>query len=181
MICTTKLINMRKIIILIAILFIYQVQAQEKNKLKIKSIDYGVIGVYTNLEKNGIRGFCTNIELITDYQKSLFSFNYTAGFGITKNENKIHDLQGFMSADLIYGREITISKVISFEPYLGLSYIIQSNTSEAGGKSAIGLPIKAKLFFQTGKKFAIGINPNVNINNVNTIYSANLLLRFKFK
>lgn len=170
---------MKKIIVLIGILSAGQLQAQENNKLKIKAIDYGAIGIYTNLENNGVRGFCSNLELVTNYQKNLYDFNYTVGFGITEKNNKIHDLQGFMSFDLLYGREIIMSNKITFEPYLGLGYIIQSNTSDAGGKSAIGLPIRAKVFFNVSKKFAIGINPNVNINNVNTFYSTNILLRLK--
>lgn len=171
---------MRKILFLIGILSVWQLQAQENNKLKIKAIDYGVLGIYRNLESNGVRGYCGTIELVTKHQNNLYSFNYGVGFGYTEKNNKIHDLQGFMSLDLLYGREIKISDEISVEPYLGLGYIIQSNTSDAGGNSAIGLPIRAKILFQLSKRFAIGINPNVNINNVNTFYSANILLRFGF-
>ncbi len=171
---------MRKTLFLIGILFVWQLQAQENNKLKIKAIDYGAIGIYTNLENNGVRGFCGNLELVTKHQKNLYAFNYSLGFGITEKNNKIHDLQGFMSLDLLYGRELKVSKTITLEPYLGLGYIIQSNTSDAGGKSAIGLPMRAKLLFKVSEKFTVGINPNVTINNVNTFYSANFLLRFEF-
>ncbi|TRX39397.1 hypothetical protein [Flavobacterium restrictum] len=173
-------LNVRKIISLLTLLFVWQFQAQETNKLKIKSIDYGAIGIYTNLDKNGARGYCSNIELVSNYQRSLYSVNYTLGFGITEKDNKIHDLQGFMSVDALYGRIIKVSRTIVFEPYLGLGYIIQSNTADAGGKSAIGFPIRAKFLFQASKKFAIGLNPNATVNNVHTIYSANVILRFGF-
>ncbi|MEO8255148.1 MAG: hypothetical protein ABI554_12270 [Flavobacterium sp.] len=171
---------MRKMYILIALIYICKSEAQEKNKLQIKSIDYGAIGIYTGLENNGIKGFCSNIGLVSNYNKNLYSLNYALGFGITEKGDKIHDLQGFMSVDLLYGREIKVSKGILFEPYVGLGYIIQSNTSDAGGNSAIALPMNAKLLFIISKKFAMGLNPNVNINNVNTIYSANIFLRFGF-
>ncbi|OYX86332.1 MAG: hypothetical protein B7Y83_01735 [Flavobacteriales bacterium 32-34-25] len=171
---------MRKIFILTALFFVWQFQAQERIKLKIKSIDSGVIGIYSGLENNGVKGFCSNIELVSNYDKNLYSLNYNLGFGITEKDDKIQNLQGFMSLDLLYGRDIKVSKGISFEPYIGLGYIIQSNTSEAGGNSAIGLPIRAKFLFQVSKKFAIGLNPSANINNVNTMYSANILLRFGF-
>lgn len=171
---------MRKICILIALIYICKSEAQENNKLQIKSIDYGAIGIYTGIGNNGLRGFCSNIGLVSNYNKNLYSLSYALGFGITEKGNKINNLQGFMSLDLLYGREIKVSKGILFEPYVGLGYIIQSNTSDAGGNSAIGLPISTKLLFQLSRKFAMGLNPNVNINNVNTIYSANILLRFGF-
>jgi len=51
-----------------------------------------------------------------------------------------------MGLDLLYSQEIKLSEIFSLEPQSGLGYIIQSNTSNAGGKSAIALPIKLKYY-----------------------------------
>ena len=172
---------MKKLRILAFLIITFQLQAQEINKVKIKSLDYGVAGIYTNLKNNGARGFCSNLELSTIYKQNIISLDFNIGFGITENDDKIHDLQGFMGVDLLYSQEIKLSEIFSLEPQSGLGYIIQSNTSNAGGKSAMALPIKLKILCNTSKKFSLGIVPSVNINNVNTFYSVNFVLHFKFK
>lgn len=171
---------MNNIILFTIFLFTNLAQAQQTDKIKIKSIDYGVFGIYTNLKNNGVRGFNSNIELSSIYKQNIVSLNFNLGFGITEEDNKIYDFQGFFGIDLLYSREFELSKKIYLEPQMGLGYIIQSNTSDAGGKSAVGFPIKLKIIFKTGEKFGIGIMPSVNINNVNTFYTANVVLHFKF-
>ena len=171
---------MKKLKNLVFLIITFQLQAQETNKISIKSLDYGVAGIYTNLKNNGVRGICGNIELSTIYKQNIISLDFNVGLGIAKTDNKIYDLQGFMGIDLLYSQEIKLSENFSLEPQSGLGYIIQSNTSDAGDKSAIALPIKLKILFNTSKKFSLGIVPSANINNVNTFYSANFILHFKF-
>jgi hypothetical protein len=170
---------MRKIIIVILLLKFSIVSSQE-NKIKFKSFDYGVVGVYSNLQKDGPRGLCSNFELSTLYNKNIFSAYAVVGFGYNNENNKLKDLQGILEFDLLFGRELKINSDIKFEILSGAGYIVQDNTSEGKSNKAIGIPIRGKLLFSTSKKFAIGINPNLNLNKYRNLYSINLLLHFNF-
>ena len=168
---------MKKIAVLFAFFLGYQLQAQETDTFEVKAIEGG-IGIYTDLGSDGMRGLAINGELITGYKKNLFSLNCMTGFGLTKQNDGVHDLQAIMTIDLLYGREFEISKVISFQSQAGVGYFGKGSTSESGNEEAIGFPVRAKLYFKTSDDFKIGINPNVNFNNVNTFYSANIILTF---
>lgn len=170
---------MKKIAVLFTFFLGCQLQAQETDTFEIKAIEGG-IGIYTDLGSDGMRGLAINGELITGYKKNLFSLNCMTGFGLIKQYDGNHDLQAIMTIDMLYGREFELSKVISFQPQVGVGYFANGNTSDSGSKEAIGFPVRAKLYFKTSDDFKIGINPNVNFNNVNTFYSANLLLTFTF-
>ena len=146
-------------------------QAQQVDKIKFKSFDYGVVGIYTTLKPEGVRGFTSNLEFSGSYKKNIVSLDFNFGFGITKANNSIHDLQAFFGIDLLYSKQYKVSNVLSLEPQAGLGYIIQSNTSRAGGRSALAFPLKCKVLFYTSKSFALGFVPSVNINNVNTFYT----------
>jgi hypothetical protein len=170
---------MRKIIIVILLLNFGIVLSQE-NKLKFKSLSYGVVGVYSNLKNDGPRGVCSNFEISTLYNKNIFSANAVIGFGFNEENNKLKDFQGFLEFDLLFGRELKINSDIKFEILSGVGYIVQDNTSEGKSNKAIGIPIRGKLLFSTSKRFAIGINPNLNINKYRNLYSLCIVLQFNF-
>lgn len=170
---------MRKIIILISVLNFSFVFSQE-HKLKFKSIDWGVVGIYSNLKQDGPRGICSSFEVSTIYNKNIFSAYGGVGFGFNTENNKLKDLQGILEFDLLFGRELKINSDIKFEISSGAGYIVQDNTSEGKSNEALGIPIRGKLLFSASKLVSIGINPNVNLNNYRNLYSINLLLHFSF-
>lgn len=171
---------MRKIIFILIFILSFSATAQQNSeKLKFRCFDYGVVGIYSDLKTNGIRGVNSNIELSTIYRQNIVSLDLNIGYGITKVGNTIKNLQGFIGANLLYSREYQLSDNIFVEPQTGLGYIIQGNTSNPEDKSSIALPLKLKLKFRTSKKFSIVIMPNANLNNINNIYATNLILQFK--
>ena len=162
------------------LLFICQIQAQQNDRLKIKAFDYGIVGIYSDLKNNGIRGLNSNFELSSIYKQNIVSLNLNIGFGVTKKDKTIKNLQGFIGADLLYSREFELLESIFIEPQTGLGYIIQGNTSNPEDKSAIALPLKLKIQFRTSEKLGFIIMPNANFNSINTIYATNLILHLEF-
>jgi hypothetical protein len=170
---------MKRTILLIAILTFNFIFAQE-NKIKFKSIDYGVVGIYSNLKKDGPRGLCGSLDVSISYNQHLFSAYNTIGYGTDYKDGRLNDLQGIFEYGLLYGREFKIDTDFKIETATGLSYIMQANLCDEKSNNALGVPVKAKFLFYTSKKFALGISPSVNINKYRTLYSTGLLLRFDF-
>jgi len=170
---------MRKIIILISI-FNFCIVFSQEHKLKFKSIDWGVVGIYSNLKQDGPRGICSSFEVSTIYNKNIFTAYGVVGLGFNTENNKLKDLQGILEFDLLFGREFKLNNTTKFEISSGAGYIVQDNTSEGKSNEALGLPIRGKLLFSASKLVAIGINPNANLNNYRNLYSLNLLVHFNF-
>jgi hypothetical protein len=89
---------MKKIIILISILNFSIVFSQD-HKLKFKSIDWGVVGIYSNLKQDGPKGVCSSLEVSTMYNKNIFTVYGVVGFGFNTENNKLKDLQGIIEFD----------------------------------------------------------------------------------
>ena len=171
---------MKKLKYISFLMIICQVYAQQTDKIRIKSIDYGVVGIYTNLQNTGVRGFCSNLELSSVYKQHIVSLNLDIGYGVMKKNSQNFDLQGFLGLDILYSQEFQLSKEIFIEPQTGIGYINQVNVFGSDNKTAITLPVKLKILFKTNKKFALGLAPRVNINNINTFYATNIILHFTF-
>jgi hypothetical protein len=170
---------MKRIIFLIVILTINFNFSQE-NKIRFKSFDYGVVGLYSNLKKDGPRGLCTNLDFSMVYNQNILSAYTAIGYGTNYKDGRLNDLQGILELGLLYGREFKIADDFNIETATGLSYIFQGSVCDEIPHREVGLPVKVKFLFYTSKKFALGINPAVNINKYRTLYSTSFLLRFDF-
>ena len=153
--------------------------AFSQDKFRIKSIEYG-FGTYKISNRNSVFVLNGSFDVCASYKANLFSLSNTIGYGFGKNENSNTDLEGYYEVDLLYGREFELSKRIRMEAHTGLGFITQNNTTDSDEKQSLAFPIKLKFLFYTGKKFAIGLNPNVSFNKVNAIYSLNFVFHLNF-
>jgi hypothetical protein len=150
-----------------------------QDKFKFKSIEYG-FGTYKISNRNSVFVLNSSLDLTTVYKSNLFTLSNIIGFGFGKNNNSNTDLEGYYEVDLLYGRAIKLNEKIYLETHTGIGFISQNNTTIRNEKQSMALPLKLKLLYYTGKRFAIGINPNASFNKVNTIYSLNFLLHLNF-
>ena len=167
-----------KKIILFLLLIIFS-SSFSQDRFKIKSLEYG-FGTYKISNRDSRFVLNGSLDFTASYKSNLLSLSNNIGLGFGKNESGNNDLEGFYEIDILYGREFELSKRIRIETYTGLGFISQNNTTDKNEKQSLALPIKLKFLYYTGKKFAVGLNPNVSFNKVNAIYSLNFILHLNF-
>lgn len=159
-------------------------QIKNENGLKFRSISAG-FGVCAGKINDG--GLNFYIDATTSLKKNLFSASIVIG-GETQIDmgGSITPKRDFKEFDLLYGREINLYKFFKIETHIGLAVFNEVYRNGTTGfndvsETVIGLPIKIKCLFYTSDHFALGVNPNVTINSVDTMYSGNLIIQYKFK
>lgn len=151
----------------------------QNEKFKLKSLDYGV-GIY-KLQKNNINyGFTSNVEISGEINSNIISANIISGFAIQKERSLANLFHFFVEADLLYGREFSLSRKLLLETSIGPGYIIQTEIFNGKDSQNFGFSSRVKLKYPISDKLTLGLNPNVNLNKYNNIYSLQLLLQFKF-
>ena len=150
-----------------------------QDKFEFKSIEYG-LGTYKISNRNSVFVLNGTLDVTTSYKSNLFTLSNVLGFGFGKNEDSNTDLEGYYEVDLLYGRAFKLSNKWYLETHTGLGFISQNNTTVSDEKQSLAIPVRVKFLYYTGKKFAIGLNPNVSFNKVNAIYSLNFLLHLNF-
>lgn len=152
--------------------------AQNKNSLKFKSISTG-FGICGGEQNAG--GLNFYIDVTTDFKRNLFTLSYVAG-----GELQLFDAsRDFKELDFMYGRELTVFNFFKIEAHSGLAifneaYKNGSTNFIKTSQTVIGIPIKIKLLFYTSNHFALGLNPNVTLNSLDTMYSGNLIFQYQF-
>lgn len=91
----------------------------------------------------------------------------------------------FLAVDALYGRTFEITNFFTIEGHIGVGYFFENykdyDTDFAKkNESTIGIPVQAKFLFYVSPKFALGLNPGVNFNSIETIYSGNLIFQYNF-
>lgn len=171
----------RNPLILIFLLFCTQVLFSQNDLEKafyFRSASLG-IGIANGSEESGYLDFKGDIT--TAYYKNLFSLAVSAG-GTGQSFGSSRD---FLAVDLLYGRAFEINNFFTIEGHAGVGYFFENykdyDTNFAKEKeSTIGIPLQAKLLFYVSPKFALGLNPSVNFNSIETIYSGNLIFQYNF-
>ena len=152
--------------------------AQNKNLLKFKSISTGFGICVGELNDGGLNFY---IDATTEFKRNLFTFSFVAG-----GELQLFDAsRDYKELDFMYGRELTIYKFFKTEVNTGIAifnevYKNGSTNFNKVSETAIGLPIKVKLLFYVSDHFAFGLNPNITINSIDTMYSGNLIFQYRF-
>lgn len=161
-------------------LFSQTVFAQENaaSRFHFKSVGAG-FGITAGDETAG--GVAFMADVTTAVNKNLFSVALSSG-----NEVDLFEAERkFFAADIFYGREISITRIFKIEAFAGVGIFTESykngdtNFVEIN-ETAVGLPVRIKFLFYVTNKFAIGINPNVNFNSIETLYSGNLQFQYNF-
>lgn len=173
--------NFKKYCFAFLLILIYQnsIFAQEStNSLRMRSISTG-FGLFSGEQYDG--GLNFYIDATTEFKKNLITLSYNGG-----GELQIFDSsRDFKEYGLLYGRELTSINFFKIEAHTGIAlfkevYKDGSTNFKEVSETTIGLPIKVKLLFYVSDHFALGLNPNITINSLNTIYSGNLIFLYKF-
>lgn len=172
--------NPIKKVFAISVFFISTALIAQEHKLKLHSISFG-LGFLGSASESSSGGFNINADMTTNYNKNLFSFNINAG-----GELRLFDAsENYTALNITYGRALELSNWFTIEGHLGLGYFNYSLKDSSTdfmtiSRSTIGIPLRVKLLFYTGRHFAIGLNPNVNFNSLVNTYSGNLIFQYKF-
>lgn len=173
--------NRIPLILVFVLFFSSSVFSQEKNNSQfyLKSVSAG-IGVTGGDETSGGIGF--NADVTSALNKNLFSLALASGSELDLFEAH----RNFFSADFLYGREFAVTRIFKIEAHAGVGFFSENykngdtNFREVS-ESALGIPLRLKLLFNITPKFAMGINPNVNFNSIETMYSGNLIFQYNFR
>jgi hypothetical protein len=163
-------------LVIIVIFFIstmmFAQNTTRKDKLSFHSFSITPIEVFVNKYSGGaaITG-----EISYAFNKNIFTFSATTGaeiaiFGRAPSYNQLN---------ILYGREFKIKKWLFVDTHAGIGAFFR-NDSHNSKLTAAGIPIVTKLRFKTGDKFSIGLKFQANINSIENIYSAGLLLQWNY-
>ncbi|WP_405207963.1 hypothetical protein [Aquimarina sp. LLG6339-5] len=159
----------------------------ENNKFKFRSIQSG-FGIYHSKPQNNDlydhSGITVNGLVSMSYKKNIFSFHLETGTELVFiNFGDDPELQGFYGVNLLYGRELELTRWLKIEGNIGIGLYHHKITTKSGTtdqKNVLGIPINTKLLFYPAKRFAFGLSPFVNFNSINTTYSGNVVFQYKF-
>lgn len=160
----------------------------QQNKLKIHGISLGV-GVMAHTPK--IYESDTNLpfDVSVIQGNNLFSLyhNKTEDLSNIFNILPSDDQAYYQEFNLTYGKQWVFTNRWVLEAHAGLGYfehnyygLDEFDSNRFVKESTIGFPIRAKLIYYLGDHFGLGVNPNLNVNSLNTVLSAALLLQFRF-
>lgn len=83
----------------------------------------------------------------------------------------------------MYGYELIAENKFKMEAFIGLGRISEDYTNSTSdwksvSKSAVEIPISMKFLFRPKKSFSFAINPNISLNEIETIYCINTIFQF---
>lgn len=172
---------MKFIYILVVVFFFMSTdsfsQSKTDSKLRFQSISTGIGICAGEINAGGISAYIDASMLV---DKNLFSFAISSGAEL----NLFDESRDYTEIAFLYGRELTLSRVIKLEPQVGLAYFkVRYKNGETDyrlqSESAVGLPLRLKLLFYVSSHIALGLNPNVTFNSVENTYSVNIILQYK--
>ena len=151
--------------------------AQNKSiQLKSASLGYGIYISNSEIVENGLN---FNADITVGLKNQLFSLYYNIG----NNVNIFGSGNIYRELNVTYGKEFKIKKWMIIEGHAGLGYMgfVESPGSSTNERTtaAIGFPVRLKLLFYI-KKFAFGMNPNVNLNSLDHVVSGNIIFQYRF-
>lgn len=176
-----------KLNIIIGILVFFNIASTfaQDSKLKLHSVSIGGGATWLSSD-NSSRGLNGGLSQVSDFSvalnKSLFSLYFNAGNDLTIFNGTD---ESYYEINFTYGREFELKKWLKLEGHFGLGHFKyglkdKSTNFEKTTTSTIGFPIRLKVLFYTGEHFAIGLNPNTNLNSLSNTISGNLIFQYKF-
>ena len=161
------------------------------NKFEFHSISFSPIGFYAS---QASAGFGANADVAVNYGKNIFKLYANGGseFVISTFGEPIYD--SYEEYGILYGRTIQLKSKVDFDYFAGLSffkYTFNNNSSASeydyyyepnegeSVKKVIGLPLQAKLRFNTGRIFSLGFQIHANLNTATAVIQPGLFLQWK--
>ena len=144
----------------------------ETDKLLFNSISITPLEIF--IPENDFGASITG-EISFAVDKNIFAFSATTGgtysiWGSGKEFNQLN---------ILYGREFEVLRRLFIDTYAGLG-VLFVNYSRHPNLTKVGIPIILKVRYKTGEKFSIGIRSQLNINEIENIFSVGLLLQWNY-
>ena len=155
--------------------------ARCQDKLRFHAVGFGV-GVSNEPIKRTETNIAFNLDASYRYKQNLFSVEAEHSSSLKLLSNISY---ATTQLNLLYGREFSSSGKITTEAFVGIGlfnfrYRDNETNFEYIKGNTIGFPLRIKLLYNFGKIAAFVINPNININSINTYYSILLQLVIRF-
>ncbi len=154
----------------------------QDTRFGIRSIEQnnGISTTFSNYYEFGLN---LGLGITAEYEHHLFAFRSNIGGEVEFLSSAVNQFNNF---NFMYGREFLINNWLVLEGFVGVGYInfskenLDTNWIRENNK-ALNVPLSLKVLFVNGKVFGMGINPNINLNSFQVLYSTNLTFQFKFK
>ena len=154
--------------------------AQNDNKgIEFHSISFSPLSLYTS-DRDG--GFGMNLDLAINSGNHIFKI-YAGGaseVAVDFGDGSIND--SFGEYNLLYGREFKVKERVGIDLFAGVGYF---NFTYDGGsptenkEAVIGFPLQAKIRFNAGRIFSLGLQLHSNLNSATTIFQPGIFLQWK--
>ncbi len=149
----------------------------------IRSIEQNM-GASTTFSNYYDFGMNFGLDISANYNKHLYALRFD--IGVAEIGFWPSGTNQYFNFNFMYGRKFSINSWLKLEWYAGAGYLIFGKENEDTDwiyqtNKEVNLPISLKFFFLTGKIFNMGLNPNININSFQILYTTNLTLQFRFR
>ncbi|NNL82401.1 MAG: hypothetical protein HKP28_03365 [Winogradskyella sp.] len=81
---------------------------------------------------------------------------------------------------MLYGREFELKKWLLAETHFGGGLFSYGSSDIQKNINEFIIPLVVKIRYKTGDRFSIGLRFSYNINSLNNLYSAGLLLQWNY-
>ncbi|MBT8232336.1 MAG: hypothetical protein HKO66_05815 [Saprospiraceae bacterium] len=144
------------------------------NTLKLNSSSLG-IGFYNSSAESNRIGLGINFDISVKGKNNIYSIYAGRAYLININEF----IKEILEFNFTYGKEVYLNNFIVAEGHIGVGYT-SHKASNTETHSAVGIPIRLKLYVKFGKHFSMGVNPNININTFERVLSGHLIFQHHF-
>ena len=176
-----KLHSLKELVLIACLLFSSYSAIAQDSGLQMHAVSFGV-GFATSSSSSAEIGPGLTLDISTIRNKHIFSFNFNLGTELNSKGPE----EEFFEVNLTYGQKWNFSQNLFLEGHLGFGYFgYRIHTSSNIiifdlPDSTIGFPLRAKVIYNIGKNFGIGLNTNVNFNSIANAYAANFIIQYNF-
>jgi len=154
-------------------------ESKPASKLELHSVSISPIDIYFDDHTGGIS---LKLDFTLNKDRHIFKLQ-----GVVNQEFKMNLLgetsspESLYEINLLYGREFSLNKWLYYDVFGGVGFFNISNFDDKNkGNTTIGFPIQNRLRFQTKGKFGGGLQFQVNLNSLNTIYSPGIFFQLRW-
>ncbi len=145
--------------------------------LKFQSISFSPLDFYLTNETGGIS---PKIDITLNKELHLFKLQFTFEY---EYAIFLSNPEVSYQFNFLYGRSLSINSWLYYDVFGGIGLFIATEYNDQSFKtrsSTVGIPIQNRLRFQTKGKFGAGLQFQINLNSLKTIYSPGFFIQLKF-
>lgn len=160
-------------------LFIVIISTAQGEPLRFYEVSGGV-GYYNPISRESAGGLTMTVDVGLKLSDEIFAINVNRGFS-----EQFFVEENYTELNITYGRALELSKRWLLEGHFGFGYITQKITTASFDfepndykDEAICFPFRAKILYRISNVLGLGLNPNFNLNALETYYSTNFILQY---